>query len=261
MTVMATEGGRRSSRGRLALLALLAPLAALALVMAGCTATATKRPPPRVLHLGALREMFASESAPGTAHVAPLLARPHAYALGPLAGLRGEILVWDGAAFVSRIGGGAVRVTVDPAASGPMLVWSHVKEWRDVALPEEVKSLADLDPWLEKTARELKLDEALPFAFLVLGATERATVHVMDLAEGAAVTHEAHDAAKHSIELGAAPIQALGFFAPAAADATGVWVHHASRLHVHLRTLLGHVVGHVDDWTLAPGATVKFAWR
>jgi acetolactate decarboxylase len=238
----------------------LASLAALS----SCSSTpAGQRPPPKVEHRGAMREMF-DDGAAAHVDVAPLLGQPHLYALGPLEKLRGEILVWDGAPFVARVEGGEVRVALDRGAKAPFLVWSRVREWRDVDLPEEARPLAGLTTWIPKAARELKLDAEKPFAFLVIGAVERATIHVHDFpADGTPLTREAHDApsAKKTIELPGTAVQILGFFAPDAAQAKGVWVHHDSPLHLHLRTPLGTVMGHVDDLTLAPGAIVKFPWR
>ena len=61
-----------------------------------------------------------------------------------------------------------------------------------------------------------------------------------------------------ALDLGATPVQALGFHAT---DAKGVWTHHDRNIHVHLRTLFGSTLGHVDDFTLAPGAIIRIAAR
>jgi len=156
------------------------------------------RPAPKVEHAGALSELFDKGAAPGTIALRPLLAKPHLYALGPLANMSGELLVWDGTAFTSRVAGGRVVVATESDVSVPLLVWSRVTKWREVAVPD--------DAW----------------------------------------------------EPGATPVQALGFHAT---DAKGVWTHHDRNIHVHLRTLFGSTLGHVDDFTLAPGAIVRIAWR
>lgn len=236
---------------------LAAALAAIGLASA-CAGAPPLRPPPPVEHEGAMRDMFASESAAGRVAIAGFLARPHAFALGPLADLRGELLVWDGTPFTSRVDGGSMRLAVEPGATAPFLVWSHVREWRDSAIPDDALALAAFEAWLPRRARELGLDADRPFAFQVAGAAARAVIHVVDLPEGAQLTREAHDAAKRSFTIERQPVQILGFHA---FDAKGVYTHHTTNLHLHLRTPLGGALGHVDELELAPGAVLRLAWR
>lgn len=217
------------------------------LLAAGCSAPApvdplAPRPAPKVEHAGALSELFDAHAAPGTIALRPLLAKPHLYAIGPLANLSGELLVWDGTAFTSRVAGGRVVVATERDAAVPLLVWSRVTKWREVAVPEEECALADFEAWLPEAARGAGVDAAHPFAFQIVGSVRSATLHVSET----------------TLELGATPVQALGFHAT---DAQGVWTHPGRNVHVHLRTLLGTTMGHVDDFTLAPGAIVRIAVR
>ena len=237
--------------------------ATLILAVAACTGPApldprAPRPAPKVEHAGALSELFDTRAAPGTIALRPLLAKPHLYALGPLADMTGELMVWDGTAFTSRVAGGRVVVATVSDASVPLLVWSRVTKWREVAVPEEACELADFEAWLPEAARGAGIDAAQPFAFQIVGSVQNAKLHVVALPPGTPLTHEAHDASKTTLELGATPVQALGFHAT---DAKGVWTHHDRNIHVHLRTLLGTTMGHVDDFTLAPGAIVRIAAR
>ena len=57
------------------------------------------------------------------------------------------------------------------------------------------------------------------------------------------------------------PVQLLGFFAPAESGARGVTMFPPSTVHLHLRTQPGTTLGHVQDFSLAPGATLKLAWK
>jgi acetolactate decarboxylase len=216
------------------------------------------RAPPKVEHAGVMSDLFETRSAAGTIALAPLLARPHLYALGPLADMTGELLVWDGTPFTSRVQGGRVVVATERDLSVPLIVMARVAKWKEVAVPDEACELAAFETWLPKAARDAGLDDRQPFAFQIVGAVRRATLHVVALPPGTPLTHEAHDATKTTLELGAAPIQALGFHAT---DAKGIWTHHDRNVHVHLRTLIGSTMGHVDDFELAPGAVVRLAWR
>ena len=235
---------------------------ALSAAAAGCaTGARGPRPPPKVDHLGSMQEMFERKSAAGRVALEPLLGLKHLYALGPLEGLRGELLIWDCTPFTSRMVDGVARVVVERDLRAPFLVWSSVKAWRDVDVPDDARTLAQFEKWLPGAARKAGLDSSKPFAFQVLGAVEHAAIHVVDLSPDEVLTREAHAAAKRVVTLDAVPAQMLGFYAPDDAGAKGVWLHHSANVHLHLRNQLGTVMGHVDDFTLAEGATVKIAWE
>ena len=55
-----------------------------------------------------------------------------------------------------------------------------------------------------------------------------------------------------------APVQMLGFHAR---NARGIYTPRDSNVHLHLRTTVGSTMGHVTDFTLAPGAIVEIAWK
>jgi acetolactate decarboxylase len=217
-----------------------------------------KRPPPKVEWRGAMHEIFDSGSAAGTIELAPLLARPHLYALGPLADFTGELLVFDGTPFECRRAGGRIELSNEPELKTPLLVWSYVERWKEASVPDEARELPAFEEWLPKAALAAGLDASLPFAFVVVGAAERATIHVVSLPAGTPVTHENHDATKWTEELAGTPFSALGFHST---EAKGVWTHHDSNVHLHLHATLSGEVGHVEALTLAPGALVKFAWQ
>jgi acetolactate decarboxylase len=92
--------------------------------------------------------------------------------------------VWDGTPFTSRIEQGAMHVAVDADAKAPFLVWSDVEEWSEVEVPGQAKTLAGFETWLPGAARLAGVDGSRPFAFLLLGAVDFATIHVVDLAPG-----------------------------------------------------------------------------
>lgn len=254
----------RATFRTLGTLAAPAALLAAALLPAGACRSKTPaerfaapRAPPKVEWRGAMHEIFEKGSAAGTIELAPLLARPHLYALGPLADFSGELLVIDGTPFVSRRAGGRLAISNERDVKTPLLVWSYVSKWRERAIPEDARELAAFEAWLPQAAAAAGLDASEPFAFQLIGASERATIHVVALPAGTPVTHESHDATQWTEELAAAPIQALGFHST---EAKGIWTHHDRNVHIHLRTTIGGSMGHVDALTLAPGALVKFAW-
>lgn len=233
--------------------------AAAPLLLAACTGGPPPRPAaPEVVVLGSMQEQMVAGRCDEGVAVADVLARPHAYAIGPLAGLRGELLVWDGTVFASSIVDGAARVAIDPRARAAFLVASHVAQWRDVAVPAAVRTLAELEAWLPEAARRAGLAGDRAHTVRLFAALEAARLHVLDLPPGAPLDPAAHEAARRTIELGATPVQMLGFLSPPGGSTCPI---ASPPLHLHLRTLLGDVAGHVDDLVLAPNATAQFAVR
>jgi len=234
---------------------------ALAVAAALALAACRSAPPhgshaPQVELLGSFQAQMAAGKCDEGIAVRDLLARPHAYAIGPIAGLRGELLVWDGTAFTSTIVDGAPRVRIDPGARGAFLVASHVARWRDLAVPESVRTLAELTAWLPEAAQQLHLDPERTQTLRLFAALDSARLHVADLAPGAPLDHAAHAAAQHVVDLGPCLVQLLGFLSPPGESTCPI---ASPPLHLHLRTLLGDMVGHVEELQLAPGAKVEFA--
>ena len=246
--------GRDAARATM----LLGAVAALA-IASSCRSTATGGPEiPRVDHLGSITEMLESGSTEGKFALAPLLGLKHLYAIGPLDGMRGELLVWDGTSFVARVAGDTVAITTERDVKALFLVWSSVREWREVKVPDEARPLSAFEPWLGQAASRLGLPDDRPFAFRVVGAVERAELHVLDHAPGAPLTTASHEAAKKPFSVRQAPVQMLGFHSR---NARGIYTPRDSNVHVHLRTTVGSTMGHVTDFTLAPGAIVEIAWK
>jgi acetolactate decarboxylase len=239
----------------------IAHVLALAIAMPSCSSA----PPPGLASLapavtihGSFREQMQAGRCDEGVALRPLLAKPHLYAIGPLAGLRGELLVWDGTVFTSRIVDGTPRVRIEPDASAAFLVASHVRRWRDVAVPDDVVTLPDLERWLPQAAAGLGLAPDRPHTVRLFAGVRSAKLHVLDLPAGAALDPAAHVAAAHAVALGAAPVQLLGFLSPPGQATCPI---ASPPLHLHLRTLLGDRVGHVEELTLSLGAKVEFAIR
>lgn len=242
-----------------------APLRASAAVLGLALAACKAGPPPGLASLappvavhGSMQEQMRAGRCDEGVALRDLLTRPNLYAIGPLAGLRGELLVWDGTVFASRVIDGAVRVRIEPAARAAFLVASHVRRWRDIAVPDDVVTRADLERWLPQAAAALGLATDRAHTVRLFAAVASAQLHVMDLAPDAPLDPAAHAAAAHKLEIGAAPVQMLGFLSPPGESTCPI---ASPPLHLHLRTLLGDRVGHVDELVLAPGAKAEFAIR
>lgn len=170
------------------------------------------------------------------------------YGLGPESYLTGELLINDGRSYVSRVATDStmtVEETFDAAA--PFFVYAHVNEWRKLDLPEEVKSIKDLEKFINDRTRDAKR----PFAFKLTGQVAMADIHVQNLPAGTKVSSpaEAHQG-QVNYPLENEEVEIVGFFST---EHQGVFTHHDSFLHMHLITKDKTRMGHLDGVEFSSG--------
>jgi acetolactate decarboxylase len=202
---------------------------------------------------GAMRTMFEPNGTTGKIRIKPLLAKPHLYALGPLDKLAGEIIVWDGKLRVSKVNGDVVQTTSPPDAKAIFLVWTYVSRWREINIPDDVRTYKQLELFVAQKAVEAGVNSNKPFPLLLKGKVETATFHVVNYTpDGTPLTREAHDASKAQFPVENETVNVLGFYSTKHKD---IWTHHTTNLHLHLMTADGEKMGHLDD--IVPSKTLR----
>lgn len=206
-----------------------------------------------VQHKGAMTAMFDKNQIAGKYAVKPLLAKPHLYALGPLDKLTGEITVWDGKLRVSKVNGDVVETTTPNDAKSVFLVWSYVSQWRELTIPDEVRTYKQLEMFIAQKAVQAGHNTAKPFPFLLKGTLAKGDFYVINLVpDGTPHTREKHDAAKAHFPLENDMVNILGFYST---KHKGIFTPPTSNMHLHVITADGEKMGHLDD--LVPGATLR----
>src|SRR5262245_61357402 len=121
-----------------------------------------------VRHAGAQREIFRTGRASAKVSLADLAALPDLYALGPCAGLDGEITVLDSRPYVSKLRGESDRYVVDRTFNHDaiFLVWAQMRTWDDVTVPESVASYGELGAFVKHSARQNRIPDDVPVPFL-----------------------------------------------------------------------------------------------
>jgi acetolactate decarboxylase len=176
------------------------------------------------------------------------------WAVGPTEGLRGELTVHDGRAFVATIAHRQVRVVEDRSAAAPFLVWAEVPRWKVDALPPGLADARALEAHLRAIAPAHGLDPEGPFPFLLTGTVEEMIWHVLD-GPGSGPHGSGrgqgggHRQAKEARVLRGAAMTLVGFYSRRHED---VFTHRGEYSHIHFVTDDRGLSGHVD--ALAPGA-------
>ena len=163
------------------------------------------------------------------------------YGLGPVSHLTGELLINNGKSYVSKVTSDST-MTVEKTfnASAPFFVYGNVTEWDKMELPANIKTIQDLEKYIDNKTTEFKR----PFTFKLIGQVSSAIIHIQNLPEGTKVSSpaEAHEGqTNYNIENEDTEI--IGFFST---EHKGVFTHHDSFLHMHLITKDESKMGHLD---------------
>ncbi len=175
------------------------------------------------------------------------IAKAGTYGLGPLAFLRGELLVVDGHCYVATAtSDSTMQVDERRDAGAPFFVRQEVYTWRPVALPDSVTDLRRLDGFLTAEFGAL----AAPFAFHLAGVFRSVQLHLVAVPPGTEV-HGPADAHAHNwnYPLNNSDAEAIGFFST---KHHAVFTHHDTNIHVHAITTDRRMMGHADGLLFDP---------
>lgn len=233
---------------------ILLALAVLALSMLGLRTKAEGVNDPSVKWVGALRNIHQGVDYSGHIDLKELENLKHLYALGPEAGLKGEITIFDGVPLLAEIANGKLVVRKDYNRKACMLVYGQVANWQQVSMKNSMSS-ANLEGFVRSIASAHGVDVNQPFAFLVKGLTKKLEMHVLskndDLpADG---TSGQHERAKVTFAISGKPVEILGFYSE---HHQGIFTRKNSSVHLHVRTADDLFAGHVDAFELEPGSTL-----
>ena len=164
------------------------------------------------------------------------------YGLGPVSYLTGELLINNGNSYVSRVTSDTT-MTVEKTfkTSAPFFVYGNVTEWNEIELPSDLKTIQDLEKFIDDKTTEFKR----PFAFKLIGQVSSGIIHIQNLPEGTKVSSpdEAHQG-QTNYKTDNEDAEIIGFFST---EHKGVFTHHDSFLHMHLITKDESKMGHLDE--------------
>lgn len=217
------------------------------------TAARYAPPQPRVRVYGAMRNFMMGPDLAGKVRL-DTLARTHLYGLGVAEGLRGEYLLWDGHAAHTRVAPGNGTAT-DTAWTGraALLVTSRVVRWQPAEpVPATVRDQPALQQFIARRAAQQGLGTSQAFVFRLQGQPEQVQWHVMDWPARATEQHNMQNHKQYATkgQMEGQAVELLGFFSR---NHHGVFIHHTSFLHLHVRPAGQAFAAHVDGLRWRPG--------
>lgn len=232
---------------------ILSPALTMAIAGWGCAGRTIQ-----VTQWGALREVLHEGHTEPRIDLPNVTHRAHAFGVGALERLGGEITILDGDVWVARKSGKDLKMSgpaVGASDRATFLTLSHVPRWNDVELTEPLDE-SELEAAVEAHARRQGIDTREPFPFSIDGTVTRLESHVIaGSCPVAGTTGENTDPWRLSI---AEPVKAtlVGFFASGNA---GVMTHRGSRVHMHVVMIRREqtMTAHVEHVELAAGGVLR----
>jgi acetolactate decarboxylase len=204
-----------------------------------------------VRYIGAQKDLFRTGRADAKLSLAELSEMSDLYALGPVAGLDGEMTVLDSQPHVSQVRGGANGYIIDRTFNhgAIFLVWAQVCEWDDVHIAESVSSYQELETVVQESARQHGIDTDLPFPFLMAGTPRELLWHInVDRTGGQPITPELFRKSKQQYTLRDKPVEIFGVYSRSHG---GVFMSEGLKIHIHFVSRDGAASGHID--AIVPG--------
>lgn len=205
-----------------------------------------------VHHIGEQREIFKSGRADASISLTELSGLADLYALGPVAGLDGEITIFNSRAYVCQVRGDADAYTVDRTFShgAIFLAWAQMREWEDLQVPESVPDYRALEAFVMQAARTQGIDLDVPFPFLMSGRAHEIVWHInVDRTDGRPITRELFRKSKQPYILRRESVDIFGVYSDRHG---GVFIGEDMKIHIHFVSRDTAATGHIDD--IAPGS-------
>jgi acetolactate decarboxylase len=202
---------------------------------------------------GALRSVHGGDVS-GKVPLQQFIERKNIYAVGPVAGLDGEITAIDGKFHIARVKHGEIKTDGDPSTTASFLVWSEVSAWKQpVVLGTKVDNHAQLEKQIEFLAVKEGVDTTKPFPFIIEGTIESVDYHILVPKKSHKADASHIDSAKKILSKGVAA-KIIGFFSK---HHEGIFTHRGSAAHLHVLESNGNS-GHVDEIVLNAETRVSF---
>lgn len=239
-------------------------VALLALMVGATHAFAAESAEPfSVQAYGNFKQMAHTGNTDGVVKLAQLPGVKGSYGVGALAGMRGEVLLWDGRMLVSR--GHSPKGETGPAMAtdqAAIFVGGKVDGWQNIPVPADL-SQAQFEAFVLASAKKLGLDVGKAFPFAVKGDKLSLTWHVVTgaasgAAHGSGTHGQGHAQSRIFKESGAGGVL-LGFHTGAALE--GVASHPGERFHVHYANADFSRSGHVDEYRVPSNAMLMLPKR
>jgi acetolactate decarboxylase len=203
---------------------------------------------------GGMRDAIMMGRREATLDLRTLKDQSHLYGVGPIDGLTGEVTIADSRPSLARVGPDyRVHVTENFEAGVPFFVWAEVPAWRDVPIPDRVRTYNDLELFVGTAGKEAGLTQAFPF--VVTGRPRLIDFHIVDAKPDTPPGMAAHQKIQIPFETYDRDAALIGFWSE---KHNGIFTPMGSNVHIHFQTSNNDESGHVQGLDLGQaGMTLR----
>jgi acetolactate decarboxylase len=217
-------------------------------ILVGCGKTN-----PFVEQHGGMRDALRMGNTQSRVTFEEISSKPHAFAVGALTNLEGEITIVDGQILVATTLDGVTAFSTTGLAdqSATLLTVAYVENWAKDTIPENM----DFESAVETVAKRNGVDVDKPFPFYMHAIKSSFDMHVINGFCPIASLDLPKEDQPWRLHGKETDILVVGFFAK---NQEGVMTHHGSNIHMHGIVTSGKEVvsGHLDTIEVLPGSTI-----
>lgn len=200
----------------------------------------------KVNYKGALREMVRTGDISSKYDLKDLNNTKNLFAVGVLEDLKGEIQIFDSQPLNSFSNKKKIAYDKTFDKKATLLVWAVVPKWKTIEIPNMIKSLDQIEDFIETAALKNGIDISNPFPFRISGVVESLNWHIVDWNDNSKVhSHENHIKSGLNGEISKKEVEIIGFFSN---DHHGIFTYNTTRLNAHFKTKNNDLAGHVDNF-------------
>lgn len=236
-----------------------------ALAVSACATTVPATKEGLVEHYGAQKVIFETGKAEGKVPIAAMSGANGAYGVGAYEGLDGEITIYEGKPYVTKVRGNGFMMDNSTNGAAIFAAWTKNMQWRDEPVPAEVKGYLDLQRHVKVRAAAAGIDTSKPFPFLMTGTPAELKWHInVDLTEGKPIDTKLFAKSKAGYVMKNEAVDIVGFYSE---NHPGVFISAyapaikekdvKNTIHFHLVSKDGKSAGHIDDITMVGGMTLR----
>jgi acetolactate decarboxylase len=183
------------------------------------------------------------------------LSKTHLYGLGPVANLKGEIMVLDGQVFSSENIDNQALNKKNNVSKAAMFVYCYVDKWKSKIVKANVGKYNELEKLVEESAKNEGIDLEKPFVFKVEAQPKILDYHIIDWKNGEKHTMENHKQFAFNGSVKESKFVLLGFYSN---KHHSIFTHHSTNMHLHVLDEKTETVGHLENIGLNEDITIYF---
>jgi acetolactate decarboxylase len=188
-----------------------------------------------------------------------------AYGIGACGGLDGEITIYEGRPYVTKVRGAGFIMDHSQDGTAIFGAWTKNRQWRGQPVPAGVRTYYDLQCFVKARATAAGIDtSSTPFPFLLTGKPAELKWHInVDRTGGKPITRERFKQSKANYVTQNEEVTIVGFYSEShhgvfiATYAPAIRDNDAENaIHIHLISKDGKSAGHIDALTFEGGMTL-----